>query len=97
MFMEACQWDPKERALGESDPKILYTKCPMVWFFPCKATDVSTDNCYKCPLYKTADRRGVLMTTGHSTNYVLDVKLPSIQPEAHWIKRGVAMLCALSE
>jgi dynein heavy chain len=97
MYMEGCQWDPKERVLGESEAKILYTKCPMIWFRPCTEDELSTDLCYKCPLYKTGDRRGVLMTTGHSTNYVLDVKLPSAEPESHWIKRGVAMLCALSE
>jgi dynein heavy chain len=97
MFIEGCQWDPKERVLGESTPKILYTRCPMIWFRPCKNDELKFDLCYKCPLYKTGDRRGVLMTTGHSTNYVLDVKLPSAEPESHWIKRGVAMLCALSE
>ena len=97
MFLEGCQWDPKERVLGESDAKILYTKCPMIWFRPCKENELKQNLVYKCPLYKTGDRRGVLMTTGHSTNYVLDVKLPSNEPESHWIKRGVAMLCALSE
>lgn len=97
MFLEGCKWDDKERVLGESLNKILYSKCPMVWFRPCRFSEQSTDLCYACPLYKTGDRRGVLMTTGHSTNYVLDVKLPSAEPESHWIKRGVAMLCALSE
>lgn len=97
MFIEGCQWDPKERVLGESDPKILYTRCPMIWFKPSKIVELSTEQCYKCPLYKTGDRKGVLMTTGHSTNYVLDVRLPSAEHESHWINRGVAMLCALNE
>jgi dynein heavy chain len=95
MFLEGCKWDPKERALGESDPKILYTRCPMVHFMPTLKKDINTANIYACPLFKTGDRKGVLMTTGHSTNYVLDVKLPSNQPSAYWTKRGVAMLCAL--
>lgn len=97
MYLEGCKWDPIERVLGESLPKILYSKCPMIWFRPCKDDEVSKALSYKCPLYKTGDRRGVLMTTGHSTNYVLDVSLPSNVPESHWIKRGVALLCALSE
>lgn len=40
MYLEACRWDAKERALGESEPKILYSKCPMVWFKPCRKSEV---------------------------------------------------------
>lgn len=95
MYLEGCKFDPKERALGESDPKILYTRCPMIHFIPTLKKDVKTTGIYACPLFKTGDRRGVLMTTGHSTNYVLDISLPSNVEPSHWIKRGVAMLCAL--
>jgi len=95
MYIEGCKFDPKERALGESDPKILYTRCPMIHFIPTLKKDVKTTGIYACPLFKTGDRRGVLMTTGHSTNYVLDISLPSNVDPSHWIKRGVAMLCAL--
>lgn len=64
---------------------------------PCEASAARVFPAYECPVYRTPERRGVLATTGHSTNYVMDVLVPSDQPQDHWVRRGVAFLLALAD
>lgn len=97
MNMEGCRWDGVEFQLAESEQKILFTMCPLMLFQPVLAKDKRTEGIYKCPVYLTMERKGILATTGHSTNFVTKVSLPSDRPESHWIKRGAAMICALSD
>lgn len=66
--------------LDESDPKILFVKCPNVLLKPVHETKVTEYPHYNCPVYKTSLRRGVLSTTGHSTNFVMYIRLPSNKP-----------------
>merc|ERR1711937_312557 len=50
---------------------------------------------YDCPLYKVLTRKGVLLTTGHSTNFVMMPELPTDQDPDMWTRAGVASVLAL--
>ena len=73
---------------------------PLIHFTPKKDYQSKEDE-YQCPMYKTGLRRGVLSTTGQSTNYVLSVDIPTsqenYQPPSHWIRRAAALLCQLND
>lgn len=97
MFMEGFKWNDKKGYVDESDSKILFSDCPMVWFKPCLIVEKKTTGVYMAPLYRTMERKGTLATTGHSTNFVLKVSLPTNVPPSHWTKRGAAMICSLTD
>ncbi|XP_060531534.1 dynein axonemal heavy chain 1-like [Cylas formicarius] len=94
LFLEGARWNASKQILDESNPKDLYTEMPVIWLKP-EEHHVKPPDVYDCPVYKTLTRAGVLSTTGHSTNYVLAIELPCQKPEHHWVKRGVALICAL--
>uniref|UniRef100_A0A1I8FV89 DHC_N2 domain-containing protein n=1 Tax=Macrostomum lignano TaxID=282301 RepID=A0A1I8FV89_9PLAT len=101
LFLEGARWCSESHSLAESHPKILFAELPVILFMPVKKAESSSASSasastYSCPVYKTLIRRGVLSTTGHSTNFVLCIDLPTDREATHWINRGVCALCQLN-
>eukprot|EP00744_Colponema_vietnamica_P000917 GILI01001585.1.p1 GENE.GILI01001585.1~~GILI01001585.1.p1 ORF type:complete len:760 (-),score=244.65 GILI01001585.1:190-2130(-) len=95
MFMEGARWDPETHAIADSRPKELYTEMPIIWLHPTTEKPNYSVGYYECPVYKVLSRSGTLSTTGHSTNYVMYMPLPSKHSKDKWIKAGVACFLAL--
>lgn len=102
LFAEAFRWDAKNNELATQLPKQLLAQVPTIHFVTMLTAEIKKihgedviktgEPHYKCPVYKTSVRKGTLATTGHSTNFVLPIRMPSSQPQSFWIKRGAAML-----
>jgi len=95
LFLEGAKWCWNNWELSESEPKVLFVPVPMLWIIPCKIVDLKEFPLYDCPVYKVSSRKGTLSTTGHSTNFVMYVRVRSSKPQSMWIKRGVAALTQL--
>jgi dynein heavy chain len=51
------------------------------------------------PVYKTTVRAGTLSTTGHSTNFIIAIDIPTKknQTPEYWILKGAAFTCAMND
>lgn len=95
MYLEGCKWSYTTHQLAESDPKKLFVELPMLHFVPEAEREVPKSGIYFMPIYKVLSRTGTLSTTGHSTNFVMKLEVPTDVNPNEWIKAGVAGFLAL--
>jgi len=98
LYMNGARWDDDNMYIEDSFPKVLWSDMSPVWLKPLELDQDETDNerQYMCPVYKTSERKGVLSTSGHSSNYIMDIALDHSCTGYHcaqfWIKRGLALI-----
>lgn len=76
LILENQKYDMELKYLTDLEPKVLFQQLPLIWIHPIKIEDLIKEKQFECPVYKTPERRGVLSTTGHSTNFVMYLDLP---------------------
>lgn len=57
LFFEGARWEKSLNVLAESHPKALFASTPLMHWVPYRKNDVPSYPHYKCPVYKTSDRR----------------------------------------
>ncbi|XP_018334778.1 dynein heavy chain 6, axonemal isoform X2 [Agrilus planipennis] len=96
LYLDAGRWDNRNGILVDAEPGEINPPLPSVHFMPVVKLPAK-DTRYVCPLYKTSVRAGTLSTTGHSTNFVLAVFLPTTELQSYWILKGTALLTQLTD
>uniref|UniRef100_A0A7S0FRH1 Dynein heavy chain C-terminal domain-containing protein n=1 Tax=Pyrodinium bahamense TaxID=73915 RepID=A0A7S0FRH1_9DINO len=98
LFMDGARWDDDNMCVADSFPKVLWSEMAPVLLKPIeKSMDAhDMDKMYNAPIYKTSERKGVLSTSGHSSNFIMWLAIPhscqGIHSENFWTKRGVALI-----
>lgn len=95
VYLEGARWDNNKHLLADSIPKELFADLPLMHFVPIVIKEGGGGRMYNCPIYKVVSRSGTLSTTGHSTNFVMFVELPTEEEEGKWIVGGVAAFLSL--
>jgi dynein heavy chain len=70
--------------IADQLPSKMVETMPIIHFKPMEDYRPDSDE-YQAPLYKTSKRAGVLSTTGQSTNYILNVAIPSKENPSFWV------------
>ena len=109
IHLEGARWDMERFAIADSLPKKLFSPMPVIHLDPMQNRPPVQKGIYRCPVYKVVSRWGILATTGHSSNFIMWIELPSdrddfvtsLSPHTNkadskaWIKAGVAAFCSL--
>jgi len=98
LYLEGARFDQAENVVMDSRPLRMYDMLPVIHFKPA-VNHKQAPNTYSCPVYKTAVRKGVLSTTGMSTNFVVNIELPIYKDDSEqkWTLAGCAALCNLTD
>nr|PIM00143.1 ATPase family associated with various cellular activities (AAA) domain protein [Toxoplasma gondii COUG] len=96
LYIDGARWNYHREVIDDQLPGATHDVFPVIQFQPGVRPAV-LDADYTCPVYKTMRRAGVLSSTGHSTNFITAIDLPTDQHPSKWILRGTALICSVED
>ena len=96
MYMQGAKWDPSQmKCVAAQETDTNCSRMPVIHFLP-NINPQKPEKPVNCPLYKTLPRRGVLSTTGHSTNFVMYLTVPTDRTQRECVEWGMAVFLSLN-
>ncbi|MES1907828.1 MAG: hypothetical protein MHM6MM_000868 [Cercozoa sp. M6MM] len=88
LFIEGACWDSKNKTITEARPRELFPALPVIHLSATTRAKLKLRSTrYECPVYTSPKRTDL--------SFVTAIHLPTTtRSPAHWIERGVAILCS---
>lgn len=100
LFMEGGRWNRDKQSIDEALNGQFHDSMPIILIHPkeCSQLHHNNDVLYDAPVFRTSSRQSVTLKSEHSSNFITFFKLNTVeQLAAHWLFRGVALLCQLDD
>ncbi|XP_055533348.1 dynein axonemal heavy chain 10 [Wyeomyia smithii] len=87
LYLEGARWDPTNRCLARSTPKVLVEPLPVLSVVPIEAHRLKLQNTFRTPVYTTAERRNAM-----GIGLVFEADLFTEEHTSHWALQGVCLI-----
>ncbi|XP_058811885.1 dynein axonemal heavy chain 10 isoform X1 [Topomyia yanbarensis] len=87
LYLEGARWDPANRCLARSIPKVLVEPLPVLSVVPIEAHRLKLQNTFRTPVYTTSQRRNAM-----GIGLVFEADLYTEEHTSHWVLQGVCLV-----
>ncbi|XP_050088792.1 dynein axonemal heavy chain 10 [Anopheles aquasalis] len=86
LYLQGASWDPENRCLTRSTPKVLVEPLPVLSIVPIEAHRLKLQNTFRAPVYTTSERRNAM-----GVGLVFEADLHTEEHASLWVLQGVCL------
>uniref|UniRef100_A0A182NRZ8 AAA+ ATPase domain-containing protein n=1 Tax=Anopheles dirus TaxID=7168 RepID=A0A182NRZ8_9DIPT len=86
LYLQGARWDPENRCLTRSTPKVLVEPLPVLSIVPIETHRLKLQNTFRTPVYTTSERRNAM-----GVGLVFEADLRTEEHCSLWVLQGVCL------
>ncbi|XP_058060896.1 dynein axonemal heavy chain 10 [Anopheles bellator] len=86
LYLQGASWDPENRCLTRSTPKVLVEPLPVLSIVPIETHRLKLQNTFRAPVYTTSERRNAM-----GVGLVFEADLHTEEHCSLWVLQGVCL------
>nr|XP_040226033.2 dynein axonemal heavy chain 10 isoform X2 [Anopheles coluzzii] len=86
LYLQGARWDPENRCLTRSTPKVLVEPLPVLSIVPIETHRLKLQNTFRTPVYTTSERRNAM-----GVGLVFEADLRTEEHTSLWVLQGVCL------